>query len=191
MKGRRAAEETFALFQRALFTLGSEWFSMEAPSGAAGNTVLPLELRIISKVELNLAVFHLKDIAKCLQFNLAASPRTVMSWGFEGVKYWAAHLKEIFWEVLALVQLESGRSLPMLETFSPVSPSCSWPPVHISAGLWGSTVSVWPVAVGLQCASLCCSSSRACSRAVGAAAGLHANTVFCSVSWLLQWLVIN
>lgn len=33
---------------------------MEAPTGAAGNTALPLELRIISKVELNPAIFTLK-----------------------------------------------------------------------------------------------------------------------------------
>lgn len=44
---------------------------MEAPARAGGKAAFALkrELRIISKVEFNPAIFHLEDLAKCLQFN--------------------------------------------------------------------------------------------------------------------------
>lgn len=104
---------------------------MEAPAGAGGNAALPLKmgLRIISKVEFNPAIFHLKDLAKCLQFTSATSPRTVMSSGFEGVKYWAACLEETLLRG-SCGQLEKGMRLPMLAIFSPVFP---W--LRLSSGL--------------------------------------------------------
>lgn len=79
----------------------------------------------------------------------------------------------------------------MLAIFFPVSPSCGWPPACVSAGLQGSAVCV---AGSCRTASV-----PACAGAAEAAwvcrglwgqqpggAGLHANAVFCSISWLFQ-----
>lgn len=53
---------------------------MEAPARAGGKAALPLkrELRIISKVEFNPAIFHLKDLAKCLRFTPETSQSDVL-----------------------------------------------------------------------------------------------------------------
>lgn len=53
---------------------------MKAPARAGGKAALPLkgELRIMSKVEFNPAIFHLKDLAECLQFTPETSRSHVL-----------------------------------------------------------------------------------------------------------------
>lgn len=53
---------------------------MEAPARARDKAALPLkrELRIISKVEFNPAIFHVKDLAECLQFTPETSRSDVL-----------------------------------------------------------------------------------------------------------------